>query len=162
MYKLSKGNLKCHFVIWKPRSCTLAFSMQYMCIYSSKPKNYSYMCQTLYLNSWLQPSYPKYEIHFKMLQSKSWGLTYIHVTHFLVHVYIYIWQSRSLTYHFNYGIEQLWVKYSIRKQTETVSDSNKGVIVDRKIYHISMLTCNIHVYVHINNCSFIMLKFFYM
>lgn len=147
MYKLSKGNLKCHFVIWKPRSCTLAFSMQYMCIYSSKPKNYSYMCQTLYLNSWLQPSYPKYEIHFKMLQSKSWGLTYIHVTHFLVHVYIYIYDCLDL-WHIILIIEQLWVKYSIRKQTETVSVSNKGVIVGGK-FIIFQCWLAIYMYVYI-------------
>lgn len=122
MYKLSKGNLKCHFVIWKPRSCTLAFSMQYMCLYFSNLKIYSYMCQTLYLNSWLQTSYQKYEIHFKILQSKSWGLTYICNTF----PGIYIYDCLDL-WHIILIIEQLWVKYSIRKQIETVSDSNKGV-----------------------------------
>lgn len=131
MYKLSKGNLKCHFVIWKPRSCTLAFSMQYMFIYSSNLKTtvpvicVRHCIWTLDCKLLIQ----KYEIHFKMLQSKSWGLTYIHVTHFLVHVYIY--NSLDL-WHIILIKEQLWVKYSIRKQIETVSDSNKGVIVGGK------------------------------
>lgn len=139
MYKLSKGNLKCHFVIWKPRSCTLAFSMQYMCIYSSNLKT-TVICVRHCI--WTLDCNPKYEIHFKMLQSKSWGLTYIHVTHFLVHLYIYdcldLW-------HIILIIEKLWVKYSIRKQTETVSVSNNGVIVGGKFI---IFQCRLAIYMY--------------
>lgn len=140
-----KGKFEVSLCHLKTKILHTCFSMKYMCIYSSKPKNYSYMCQTLYLNSWLQPSYPKYEIHFKMLQSKSWGLTYIHVTHFLLHVYIHdcldLWLIILI-------VEQLWVKYSITKQTETVSDSNKGVIVGGK-FIIFQCWLAIYMYMYI-------------
>lgn len=140
MYKLSKGNLKCHFVIWKPRSCTLAFSMQYMCIYSSNLRT-TVICVrhciwTLDCNLLIQNT------RFIL---KCCRLTYIHVTHFLVHVYIY--DSLDL-WHIILIIEQLWVKYSIRKQTETVSVSNKGVIVGGK-FIIFQCWLAIYMYMYI-------------
>lgn len=104
MYKLSKGNLKCHFVISKPRSGALAFSSNTSIPLALKLQLYV----TLYLNSWPQTSYfthmiewfskigplcltfTRYELHFKMLKSKLFNINYhaedrlIFVTRFLV------------------------------------------------------------------------------
>lgn len=105
MYKLSKGNLKCHFVIIsKPRSGALAFSSNTCIPLALKLQLYV----TLYLNSWPQTSYithmiewfskigpsrltfTRYELHFKMLKSKLFNINYhaedrlIFVTRFLV------------------------------------------------------------------------------
>lgn len=124
------------------RSCTPAFPCN-TC--ASIPLNLK--TTVIYVRHciWTLDCNPKYEIHFKMLQSKSWGLTYIHVTHFLVHLYIYdcldLW-------HIILIIEQLWVKYSIRKQTETVSVSNKGVIVGGK-FIIFQCWLAIYMYMYI-------------
>lgn len=142
MYKLSKGNLKCHFVIWKPRSCTLAFSMQYMCIYSSNLKT-----TVIYVRHCIWTHDCNLLIQNTRFILKCCRLTYIHVTHFLVHVYIYdsldLWHIILIT-------EQLWVKYSIRKQTETVSDSNKGVIVGGKFI---IFQCWLAIYMYMYTCK---------
>lgn len=107
MYKLSKGNLKCHFVIIsKPRSGALAFSSNTCTSIPLALKLQLY--GTLYLNSWPQTSYvthmiewfskigpscltfTRYELHFKMLKSKLFNINYhaedrlIFVTRFLV------------------------------------------------------------------------------
>lgn len=123
----------CQREIWSVKILHTCFSMQYMFIYSSNLKTtvpvicVRHCIWTLDCKLLIQ----KYEIHFKMLQSKSWGLPNIHVTHFLVYTCIYIYDCLDL-WQIILIIEQLWVKYPIRKQIETVSDSNKGVIVDRK------------------------------
>lgn len=62
-------------------------------------------------------------------------------------MFIYIYDCLDL-WHIILIIEQLWVKYPIRKQTETVYVSNKGVLVCGK-FIIFQCWLAIYMYVYI-------------